>query len=55
MALLWVPSLAVILVVAGIYRILQIGKRDPRMPIGPPTLPIIGNAHQIPSTGVYKL
>lgn len=38
----------------GLYRLLQIGKRDPRMPKGPPTLPILGNAHQIPTTGLGK-
>jgi len=36
------------------YRILQIGKRDPRMPKGPPTLPVLGNAHQLPTSGLYK-
>jgi hypothetical protein len=36
------------------YRLLQVGKRDPRMPPGPPTIPILGNAHQIPRTGLYK-
>jgi hypothetical protein len=33
--------------------LLQIGKRDPRMPPGPPTLPVLGNFHQIPSSGLY--
>ncbi|KAJ2894350.1 putative cytochrome P450 oxidoreductase [Zalerion maritima] len=37
-----------------LYRLLQVGKRDPRMPSGPPTVPILGNAHQIPKTGLYK-
>lgn len=37
----------------GIYRLLQIGRRDPRMPKGPPTVPILGNFHQIPSSGLY--
>jgi len=41
-------------VVYGIYRLLQIGKRDPRLPPGPPTVPILGNAHMIPTTGLGK-
>lgn len=43
-----------VLLVAAVYRLLQVGKRDPRMPPGPPTIPILGNAHQIPKTGLYK-
>lgn len=43
-----------IVVVIGIYRLLQIGKRDSRMPPGPPTLPLLGNLHQVPTTGLYK-
>jgi hypothetical protein len=39
--------------ILGVYRLLQIGKRDPRMPPGPPTVPILGNFHQIPSSGLY--
>ncbi|OCL14884.1 cytochrome P450 [Glonium stellatum] len=37
-----------------IYRLLQVGRRDPRMPKGPPTLPVLGNLHQIPPTGFYR-
>ncbi|KAI1617874.1 putative cytochrome P450 oxidoreductase [Exophiala viscosa] len=43
-----------VLGVYGVYRLLQVGRRDPRMPKGPPTLPILGNFHQIPSTGMYR-
>jgi hypothetical protein len=38
----------------GAYRVLQIGKRDPRIPKGPPTVPILGNFHQIPEGGLFK-
>jgi hypothetical protein len=34
--------------------LLNLGKRDKRMPPGPPTIPILGNAHQIPSTGLFR-
>lgn len=43
-----------LVVLYSIYRVLQIGRRDKRMPPGPPTLPILGNIHQIPITGMYK-
>lgn len=44
----------IVLLVGCIYRLSQVGKRAPRMPPGPPTLPILGNIHQIPSTGLFK-
>ncbi|KAF5626819.1 oxidoreductase [Fusarium tjaetaba] len=37
-----------------LYWLLQVGKRDPRMPPGPPTVPILGNMHMIPTTGLGK-
>ncbi|KAF5984301.1 oxidoreductase [Fusarium coicis] len=32
----------------------MIGRRDPRMPPGPPTVPVLGNMHMIPTTGLGK-
>lgn len=36
-----------------IYKLLRFGHRDKRLPPGPPTIPILGNAHLIPSTGIH--
>jgi hypothetical protein len=30
-----------------VYRLMQIGKRPPGMPPGPPTIPVLGNNHQV--------
>ncbi|KAE8405933.1 cytochrome P450 [Aspergillus pseudonomiae] len=33
--------------------ILRTGRRDKRLPTGPPTVPVLGNLHQIPRKGSY--
>ncbi|ORY01425.1 cytochrome P450 oxidoreductase-like protein [Clohesyomyces aquaticus] len=44
----------VILASYFVFRLLRFGHRDKRLPPGPPTLPILGNAHQIPSRNFHK-
>ncbi|KAF4334393.1 oxidoreductase [Fusarium beomiforme] len=50
----WAIATAISLLIYGIYRLFQVGKRDPRLPPGPPTKPILGNMLDIPTTGLGK-
>ncbi|KIW74527.1 hypothetical protein Z517_11297 [Fonsecaea pedrosoi CBS 271.37] len=51
----FIVLIALILVFSyPLYRLFHVGRRHPRMPPGPPTIPILGNAHQIPITGLGR-
>jgi hypothetical protein len=47
-------TLALAITIYIVYNLSQMGKRKPHMPPGPATIPILGNALQIPTTGLYK-
>lgn len=44
---------AAALVCFVLYALLFIGRREKDLPPGPPTIPILGNLHQIPTKGSY--
>ncbi|KAI0023477.1 cytochrome P450 oxidoreductase [Xylariomycetidae sp. FL0641] len=50
-AAIWLGCL--VLGLLGIYRLLKVGSRDPKMPPGPPTKPIVGNEHLIPRSNAH--
>ncbi|KAL4919676.1 cytochrome P450 [Aspergillus aurantiobrunneus] len=50
---LWIYAFAV-LIVYGTSKLLRVGSRERYLPPGPPTVPVLGNLHQIPLTGLYR-
>ena len=40
----------IVVAVVVLYYLRKIGSREPSLPPGPPTFPVIGNAHQLPKT-----
>ncbi|KAG8939754.1 hypothetical protein FRC03_006077 [Tulasnella sp. 419] len=47
------PAALSVAAIYGISKLLRIGSRDPLLPPGPPTLPVLGNIASLPLTNTY--
>ncbi|KAF1962487.1 cytochrome P450 [Byssothecium circinans] len=46
--------LCLVFAICMLYKILRFGSREKHLPRGPPTVPILGNAHLIPKQNLYR-
>lgn len=45
------PTIWIIPAILLFYKIITFGSREKNLPPGPPTIPVLGNAHLIPTQG----
>ncbi|KAG8943873.1 hypothetical protein FRC03_002285, partial [Tulasnella sp. 419] len=48
-----IPVAISVATIYGISRLIKIGARDPHLPPGPPTVPLLGNLHILPLKDSY--
>lgn len=54
MAFSYVSAFSVLGVIYVIFKLLRFGRREKHLPPGPPTYPIVGNAHLAVDKNLYK-
>lgn len=54
MAISYFSSFSALIVLYGIFKLSRFGRREKHLPPGPPTYPIIGNAHLAVDKDLYK-
>lgn len=54
MAISYFSIFSALTVLYGIFKLLRFGRREKHLPPGPPTYPIIGNAHLAVDKDLYK-